>query len=34
MSNQRDLFLPDSEPAPFEEQARFEGTVDPENIRL
>lgn len=31
---QRDLFLPDAEPALFEEQAEFEGRADPARIRL
>ena len=32
-SSQRDLFLPDSEPAVSEEQVHFDGRVDAEKIR-
>ncbi|HEX4159206.1 MAG TPA: hypothetical protein VHY79_12075 [Rhizomicrobium sp.] len=34
LCSQRDLFQPDPEPALFEEQACFDGRVDPERIRL
>ena len=33
-SGQRDLFLADPEPVLFEEEARFDGKVDPDRIRL